>query len=290
MQYFVSAENSSYFYWQLELLIESFIMQGLENDLVIGLAENNDQKIRGYSSNLVRYGNKFMHQNEGRDADYLPLNRVHAIRYALAYKLIKFPFAIIHIILKNPIKLSNEDEDYGIIINNFEEISEGETKNIKEEIAPSIAKLAEDRKAKIEDLPKIPFFSAPIVFTEKMEYFADTFFTRLQFNMLEILKNKGEKFPCERAAWELTLTESFQHCVMKGKFMAASMMHDGDNVNFIHYKSGIPPVFHKKFYEYNQGIYYAGSGPYETILEHNPTTSTAFVHQVIKSRNKRSGK
>ena len=49
MQYFVSAENSSYFYWQLELLIESFLMQGMEKDLVIGLAENEDQKIRGYS-------------------------------------------------------------------------------------------------------------------------------------------------------------------------------------------------------------------------------------------------
>ena len=96
MQYFVSAENSSYFYWQLELLIESFLMQGIEHDLVIGLADNDEQKIRGFSFNLVRHKKKFMIPNEGRALGYLPLNRINSIRYALAYDVLRFPFVMIH--------------------------------------------------------------------------------------------------------------------------------------------------------------------------------------------------
>ncbi len=88
MQYFVSVENSSYFYWQLEILIESFLMQGLENKLVIGFAENESQKLKGLSSNIVKYGKKFILNNDGRKLDYLPINRINSIRYAMAYKIL----------------------------------------------------------------------------------------------------------------------------------------------------------------------------------------------------------
>lgn len=289
MQYFVSAENSSYFYWQLELLIESFVSQGLDKDLVIGLADNDQQKIRGFSSNLVKYGNKFMHENEGREMDYLPLNRVNALRHAIAYKLIKFPFALIHadMILKSPIILSEKDKEFGIILNNYDEISESERKSIKEEIRPNIEKLAEERKVEVNKIPSVPFFTCPVVFNESFEFIAETFFFKLHENILSILKKRGKDFPCERAAWELTITESFQHCSVKGDFFAAPLMFEDENVNFLHYKSGIPPVFHKKFFDYKQGVYYTGNGPYEALLEHNPTINTNFLHQVIKSYNRR---
>ena len=292
MQYLVSAENSSYFYWQLELLIESFVMQGLGKDLVIGLAENESQKIRGFSSNLVRYSNKFIHTNEGRDNGYLPLNRVAAIRYALARGILKFPFVLIHadMILRNPISLGEQDNDYGIIINNYEEISSAEEKTIKEEISGDLNTLAEERKVSTEELPNIPFFAFPVVFNSSFEYISETFFAKLQVNMMEIFSRRGESFPCERAAWELTLAETFQHCSIKGKFLAAPLMFEDENMNFIHYKNGIPPVFHKKFYKYESGVYYNNQGPYETILEHNPTANTNYLHQVIRSYNRKYNK
>lgn len=292
MQYFVSAENSSYFYWQLELLIESFVMQGLEKDLVIGLAENNSQKIRGFSSNLVKYGNKFIHANDGEEAGYLPINRVSALRYALAYKILKFPFVLIHadMLLRSPVVISEEEKDVGIIMNNYDDLPGGEEKMIKEEIASDLKNLAAERKVDEKELPSIPFFSAPVVFNTPSEYLADSFFSKLQLNTMKILERRGRSFPCERAAWELTLAESFQHCSLKGKFLSAPLMFEDENINFIHYKNGIPPVFHKKFYEYKEGVYYSSQGPYETVLEHNPTVNTNFMHQLIRSYNRRHNK
>lgn len=290
MQYFVSAENSSYFYWQLELLIESFLMQGMEKNLVISLADNNQQKIRGFSNNLVKYGNKFMHENEGQELDYLPINRINALRHVIENKLIKFPFTLIHadMILKNPILVDEKDEEFGIIINNYDDISDSERNAIKEENKPAIQKLAKDRKIDFEKIPAIPFFSAPVVFNKSFEYIAPLFFARLHDNLINILKKQGKTFPCEKAAWELTITESFQHCSVKGEFLAAPLLFENEQVNFIHYKSGIPPVFHKRFFDFKQGIYFNGQGPYEALLEHNPTVNTNFLHQVIRSYNRKN--
>lgn len=291
MQYLVSVENSSYFYWQLELLIESFIAQGIEKDLVIGLAENDSQKIRGFSHNLVKYGNKFIHTNEGRERGYLPLNRIVSIRYALAKGLVKFPFTLIHadMLLRSPVVLGESDNGFGVILNNYGELDEDE-KSVKEEIEPGLKNLAEERGVNEEDIPAIPFFSAPVVFNSPLEYISDTFFSKVQVHMLDIFSRKGASFPCERAAWELTLAESFQHCSIKGKFMAAPLMFEDENINFIHYKNGIPPVFHKKFYRYDGGVYYTNQGPYDTILEHNPTVNTNYMHQLIRSYNRKNNK
>lgn len=292
MQYFVSAENSSYFYWQLELLIESFVMQGLEKSLVIGLAENEEQKIRGYSSNLVRYGNKFMIPNDGRDKGYLPLNRINSIRYALAYGVLKFPFVMVHadMVLKNPVSLSEDDEKYGVILNNFDEFSAAESGLVGEELDSLRDKLVEERGVEADDITRIPYFSAPVVFNKPMEYVSDMFFSKVQAYEEQLMLSKGNNFPCERTAWEMALMESFQHFSIKGKFMAAPMVFDGEDLNFIHYKMGIPPVFHKKYFKYEQGVYYSSMGPYETIMDHNPTTNTKYVHQVIRSYNKRNNR
>lgn len=292
MRYFVSVENSSYFYWQLELLIESFLMHGLEKQLVIGLAENEEQKIRGYSSNLVKYGIKFMIPNEGRELGYPPMNRIASIRYALAYGLLEFPFAMIHsdMILRNPIEISEADSEYGMIVNNFDDPPPNETKMVKDEVDSLAEELAKESSIKAEEVTRIPFFSAPVIFNKPMEYCSETFFSKVQSHENSLIQKMGSKFPCERAAWEMAIAEASQHFGVKGKFMAAPMMHDGEDFNFIHYKSGIPPVFHKKYFKYEGGVYYSSMGPYETIMEHNPTVNTNYVHQVIRSYNRRNNR
>lgn len=284
MQYFVSAENTSYFYWQIELLIQSFAMLGLEDSLVIGMADNDSQKIGGFSSNLVRHYNKFVHPNEGRHTGYLPLNRVGAIRYALAYGLLKFPFALIHadMVMRRPLD-EHESGTPEVVLNNFDDYSAAEEEMVKGEIRDKLGDLAEDRGVSQEELPGVPFISPPIVFNESFGSIAEVFFSRLQTNMIDLADRKGPSFPCEKAAWELTLIESFQHCSVTGKFMSAPLLFDSDSANFVHYRTGIPPVFHKRFYRYEEGVYLVGQGPYDTLLEHNPSLGTDFMQKVVKS-------
>lgn len=293
MQYFVSIENSSYFYWQIELLIESFLMQGLEDKLVIGIAENNSQKIKGFSGNLVKHPHKFMHPNDGKDLGYMPVNRINSLRTALVTGILKFPFTLIHadMILRNPVDdFKEEYKEYGVILNNFEDVNQVEVQKIKQEIKPSIEKLARERGVEVKDLPPVTFFSGPVVFRSPFEYFQNDFFSKLQINLLSILEKNGGDFPCEKAAWELTLIESFQHCGIRGDFLAAPLMHANENMNFIHYKNGIPPIFNKKFFKFDTPPYYVLTSPYDVILEHNPNINTNYLHQVIRSYKRRHNK
>lgn len=283
MQYFVSVENTSYFYWQLELLIESFAMQGLQDSLVVAVAENDSQKVGGFSANIVRHRNKFVHPNDGRRLGYLPINRVAAIQYALANDLLDFPFALVHadMVMRKPLEEFDDDVP-SITVNNFDDAGPDE-RAVKKEIASDLTRLAEIREVKEEDVPTLPFFSAPIVFNKAFKSISNVFFARLQENLLTMIYRKGGDFPCEKASWELTLAESFQHCVISGKFMSSSLMLDSDAANFIHYRSGILPVFHKNFYKYDGGSFLVGQGPFETLMEHNPTVNTDYVQRVIKS-------
>jgi hypothetical protein len=284
MKYLVSVENTSYFYWQLELLIESFAMLGLEDSLVIALADNDSQKVGGFSANLVKHKNKFLHPNEGRKSGYLPLNRIGAIRYALAYETIDFPFTLIHsdMILNKPVE-APDGETPEVLLNNLDSYPSSEEELIKGEIKTDLEKIAEQREVDFERLPNLPFFSAPAVFNSPFKSIADVFFSRVETNMVEIFGRKGADFPCERAAWELTLGESFQHCSVSGRFMAAPMLFESEPTNFVHYKMGIPPVFHKKFFRYEDGVYLTGQGPYETLMEHNTTLSMNHMQKVIRS-------
>lgn len=291
MQYFVSIENSSFFYWQVELLIESFVMHGLQDKLVIAIAENDDPKIKGYSCNLVKYGTKFMHANSGMEAGHPPLNRAVALRTALSEGLVAFPFSLMHsdMILKNPLPEDGFCTDYGMVVNSLDETSEKTRREIKDSIRPGMDRVAEERGLEISDLPEIPPFSAPIVFNESFKELSDVFFARLQSNTEDLIEAKGGDFPCEKAAWELTLTEAFQHCSVKSEFMATPLMSDKSDTNFIHYKNGIPPVFHKKFFKFDDFSVNSGRCPFEVMLEHNPTPNTAYVHEVIKSYKTRRG-
>lgn len=284
MQYFVSAENTSYFYWQLELLIESFNILGMGDDLVVALAENDSQKVGGFSYNLVKHDRKFLHPNEGREAGYLPINRVSSIRYALAYGILKFPFVLVHadMLMRRPLADPAEDMPH-VVLNNFDDYPPAEEEIVKSEIREGLERLADDRKVPFEELPSVPFFSAPVAFNGAFESISEVFFSRLQNNMMSMVDRRGASFPCEKAAWELTLSESFQHCSVSGRFMSAPLLFDSDNSEFVHYRTGIPPVFHKKFYRYEDGTYLAGQGPYDTLMEHNPTVGTDFVQGVIKS-------
>jgi hypothetical protein len=284
MQYFVSVENTSYFYWQLELLIESFNMLGIGDSLVVAMAENDSQKVGGFSSNIVRHANKFVHPNEGRERGYLPLNRVGAIRYALAYGALEFPFALIHadMVARRPLEEPG-DELPCVVLNNFDDHPPAEEDVVKMEIGGDLERLAEERGVERADVPTVPFFSPPVVFNGAFGSISEVFFARLQNNMISLLERRGASFPCEKAAWELTLTESFQHCSVSGRFMSAPLMFDSDSPSFIHYRTGIPPVFHKKFYRFEDGVYLAGQGPYETIMENNPTVGTDFLQRVVRS-------
>jgi hypothetical protein len=285
MQYLVSVENTNYFYWQLELLIESFLMNGLQDNLVIALAENDDPKIKGYSKNLVKHKNKILHANVGKDRDCLVANRFYAIRNLYLSGQIQLPFTIIHadMIMKNPIDKYNQNADF--VMNNYN-VSKNYLTNAYIDSIGLKQDLINEEKMTEEEVENFPF-SMPIIFNESLDKdFFLRFLDKLVINLEELI-NKKHDFPIERTCWTKTFLESLGFYSATGSFLACELMHSEDlDVPFIHYKNGIPPIFNKKFFKFEKGRYM--DGPYENLLEHNPTENTEYMHQVIRSYMKRN--
>lgn len=282
MQYFVSVENSNFFYWQLELLLESFLMHDIQESLVIAVAENESPKIKEYTKNLVKYGVKIVLPNIGKEKKYPQANRIYSLHKLYEENVIKLPFTIIHsdMVLKNPLEKYN-DEEFDIIINNYD---------IKNKLVEDLLE-EEEFKEKIfsntslpENFNPIEFISSmPIIFNEKLNKdIFDKFLDKLIINLEYLLKIKGTEFPCEAAAWKLTFLEAIGHYNATGKLLTSDLLSSNDDTPFIHYNIGIPPVFNKRFFKFDNSSYYY-DGPFENLMQHDLSDNTKYVQKLIKS-------
>src|SRR5208283_4673566 len=111
MEYFVSAEDTSYHHWQLELLIESFKAHNLQEKLVIAVASNPEEKLIDFTANLKTTKRIFMHDNIGRKRGFLPLNRPYSLFAAVSQGLVKLPVTLIDpdMILTTPVPAPKEN-------------------------------------------------------------------------------------------------------------------------------------------------------------------------------------
>lgn len=275
MQYFVSIENTSYFYWQIELLIESLLRKKLTEKLVIGIAENNDQKITGYSSNLIQYGVKFIHPNEGAEKGHKPLNRPAAIIQALQNGLLKLPFTLLHSDMVMMMPITDPKEDMSI---HFETTEKTE---FDLELEPLIEEIADKRGIPRKEMPEKLPFEGPIVFKSNIDI---KVFQRVYQITLNLLEKFGPNFPCEKAAWTLTFYESLGQYTLAGAHLACNLLTYDPHTNFVHYTHGLPPVFNKRFYKFENLNF--GSDPYRHLLDNNPTATTDFLQSIIKSYRK----
>jgi hypothetical protein len=120
MQYFVSAEKNSYFYWQLELLIESFKNHNLQDKLVVALADSEDGE-KLVPKNISKI-NCFLHKNWGKNLNYRYINKFLSLDVARKSGLIKPPFVVIEpdMILLNPINIK-QSEEIDVLFSTFEQ-------------------------------------------------------------------------------------------------------------------------------------------------------------------------
>ena len=277
MKYVVSAENNSYFYWQLELLIESFLLHDKQNDLIILLAENNNPKNLNYCKNLPKYCKKIIHSDFASGLKYKNLNRIISL-YDVS-KNIEYPFTVIHsdMLLLNPIDSYLDDRHH--IITNFS------NKNL------NVENYLHDKIENYNELNEnvINFnFSMPIVFNSNLSAeMKDKFFAKLFLNYKEIYNDvsSNEKFPIEEIAWKKTFIDSFGHSLIGIRFLSCNIQDEIDSP-FIHYNNGIVPHFHKKYFNFENIRMH--QDPYEALIKYEDSNeNTKYITKLIKSYRKR---
>ncbi len=259
MNYLVSAENTCYQHWQLELLIESFKLKGLQDRLLIGLAHNDEDKYLDYTVNL-KHANAFIHENFGQSLDLIEANRPYAVYAAQLQGLLKQPFALISpdMVMIEPVKPGKEQITF--------------------QINPAFTSAGVDEQ--FHDLAKVkeiePFWfpvGAVMVFNDVP---LDFFLRVIQWCQL-LGKN-------EKAAWALTFFEYYGHMTYEGTHgYEVSLLDYVPRHNFIHYKHGMPPYFNKYLYRYRPPEVLSMGDPFEDILQNNPTPVSNIMQDVVRS-------
>jgi hypothetical protein len=254
INYFVSAENTAYYHWQLELLIESFKLHNLQNNLLVALAENNNPIYADYSRNISTHKNIFTHQ-------YTPYNRIYGLISAIQQKLISLPIAIIHpdTILVKPIQPSDFDVDFQMDMD-FQE--------------PNIDF--------IKEIKKVKNLNAWI-------NLGDTIIINTTEPLKRILEIAAF-FKNEKLAWAITLLEYYGHLSYNGSFIYENILLDNELKFLIHYKHGLPPFFNKHMFSFQPPNVLGMGEPYDILLQHNPSKTTNFLQDVIRSYKKNQPK
>ena len=278
MQYFVSIENSAYFYWQIELLLESFKMLKLQDSLVIGIAENEESlKPARFSKNIISHPHKFIHQNQGRKMNYLPLNKPYSLLLALENELIKPPFAVLHpdMILVKPLEFK-KDEKESIVFHAAPEVE----KELLDGIKPHLEELAKANNLDFEKLPP----QIPLIGTMMFRDVDKKFFRRVLARTSSLLQ-QDHKWDVARGAWMITMYEYLAEYGCRGAYFEKRLIDHGVDANIIHYRKGLPPVFSKKFYGYKN--LQMTIDPHIVLLEVSPTDTMHFVQEVVRSYQKK---
>jgi hypothetical protein len=216
MQYFVSAEKTPYFYWQLELLIYSFKRFNLEDRLVIGLAESDDggSKAPKYLSKC-RY---MLHDNFGRSFGYSPLNKIYAVEMARNTGILKPPFVMIDpdMLMLLPI-LCDYDED---VIGNFS-------------YAMDLENLQKNYQDKYEYVKKYENLWKPIGPIMLIKKDSKNLYKDVMSICLEMITNLKFWWPIEMLSWICGFCKN--KMTIRSNKVFESYIHSNYDSNFIHY-------------------------------------------------------
>lgn len=271
MEYFVSIENSGYFYWQVDLLLESFKSTKVDGPIVAIAKNNASQKPSMFAKNIIEHSNKFFHENLGRERGYLPINKPYAILLALKNKLLSSHFAVLHpdMVLVNPLKEYEEN----IVFH-----AQAPNSDFKKHIDPYLEKIAKARKLDLKDFPPHIPLGGTIIFRDVKP----DFFERVMLRMAQLYREHGDKkFDIAKAAWTITIYEHLGLYTVRGLHLEKQLLDHEVKTNLIHYRNGLPPLFSKKFYGFED--FQMMKDPYQVLLEYNPSDATNYVQKLVRS-------
>jgi hypothetical protein len=281
MDYIVSAEDTPYHHWQLELLIESFKRHGQQARLLVALAPADGRRSPDFTRNITAHGRIMTHENVGRQRGYLYFNKPYAVAAAVRGGLLRQPFAVI-------------DPDMVL----FAPLAP-EADPVCFQVQPTLSlRLAADNlpglRAHARALTGVDDFWLPVGNVYAFNGAPEALFARamgwaerLAFEGAKAQAEAGQPVACwrylERAAWALAFMECLGRLGVRATHTYEMTMRDhGAGHNFVHYSHGQPPGFSKYQFKFEPpDLLAAGRSPFAALAAETPTSTALYVRQVV---------
>lgn len=281
MEYFVNIENTPFYHWQLELLIESFKVNNCQDKLLLSVAEANVPTQSDFTRNIKEHERTIFQENIGDIRGYKSLNCFYSLLWALKNDKLKQPFALIpaHVVLKTPLNLDFNKEGVAetfFLPDPFITIDKAEEnvgnfwswmQKTKEEYAEKWVTAGE---ILIFNNMPVELFERAIVIAEKLALF-------------QIVNNKKIWEYTDRLAWAITLSNYSDKIILKGDYHFTSNMLEEGRTPFIDYEHGMPPVFNKRMFVYAPPNYVSFGDPFRILAENAPTPNSHFLSQLARN-------
>jgi hypothetical protein len=276
VEYLVTAEDTPYFHWQLELLIESFKLRNLQDKLVVALAYDPYPKYPDFRRNLNTHSRVIRFDNMGRKRGYPFLNKQYGTVIAVQNGAIRQPFTLIEpdMLLHKPVPEPTE--------------------NIGFQVRPLFTREhVESNGIRVEPYIKSALW-LPIGATYIFNGVGNDVFERAtayaEAVALDYAKASSEQ-PVkywryiERVGWELSFLSFYGGSMTYKGFYSLEMSlldHKLEHC-FVHYNNGLPPDFTKVLYRYDPPEFFGGGNfPFGSFLGDNPTSVTHFAQHVAR--------
>jgi len=211
MDYFVSISNTPYHHWQIELLIESFKMHGLQDSLLVVLYGEDENK---FPPNLFHHKRKLLPGDNKKLP--IPAAKIFSVLSALKHSHLSQPFTFLHpdMVLVQPI---TDDWDEGVVFHPH--------RREEDMVAGDVG------------------YPGGIMRFKWMPY---RFFHKVMGYAMNLVK-ENEKY-AGPLAWEKGINEYIAPAGVRALATEMSLLHIG-NAPFIHYKYGMPPSWTKHAYK-----------------------------------------
>lgn len=281
MEYFVSAENTPYYHWQLELLIESAKENKCENNLLVALAQADAVVYPEFFRNLSQHRKIFGHENIGKSRGYEGLNSLYSLLWSVRYNKISQPFLAMpaHSVIFNTSLNSLPKKNYPEII--FSPSPFFTIEFAEETIGP----FWEWIKKSKEDYEKnwVPAGSFFIFQNIPVEVFERTVAIAERIAVEQIAQGKNvSEYTCQ-LAWAISLCDFMPQISLKGDYSITGNMLGSGDCPIIDYEHGLPPVFNKRMFQYQPPTYVSFGDPFEILSQHSPTQNSHFISRLAKS-------
>ena len=279
MDYLLVSKISECYQWQNELLIESFIQKNLSNNLKLSLFADNLSDNVKYNFNTFFQGIQIYDMKDyGFELGYSKANIFSSVHGLVSNDHLKSSFALVEsdVVIHKPFEDSVKTKFQSVLFS---------------------SNLYFDYKKFMKEIPNFKeIFDVTDDFLSKnwISMGAVVVFNNIKLDFFDILKNQIEymsfkQYKLNGIVHEKTYKIMLVIMLMKNKSnlhmnyiknCESHMRDNNDDFNFIHYKNGFPPFFHKfMFGNYNLNY----GDPFES-LRVNPTTyASYYMHNLAGS-------
>lgn len=290
MEYFLCIENTPYYHWQAELLLESFRHHNCQDQLLISVVPSDVPTLQENVKLLAEHKRHVSPSvNIGRQRGYAPLNKLYNLLAVVESGAIKPPFALIEpdMVMYRPLQVNQDHnicfqidptlspsyvEENCKIQKHLKIVAKGLTINEQDAWLPV-------GKVIVFNVAPLELFRRVIAVCEKLA--------------TEQIVDKGEIWSqTDQVAWALTLLEYYGQMSYEAVYdYEMNMLENTTMCNFVNYEHGIPPIFSKYMFQY-QGpnlVVLSGESPIEFLSKPDIAVSAAahYVQQLANSYSKR---